>query len=221
MLRAVVVEVARVFQVADVLRQDRLAVLHAGRTCSSVRRRAPAGRRAASKPGGSGMAPGAKPRARRSTRGAPAITRTTESSTRVAIARSWVRTKSAKPPSRCARLVIVDDLRLVRQIAAGHDDGTVDVAQQQKMQRRGRQHEAERREARRDRVRQRARRSRAAARSAPRRCVAARAPRPHHARSSGGRRRDRAPSARTAWSRDACAARSRATAAAFVASQAS
>ena len=51
-----------------------------------------------------------------------------------------------------ARVVIVDDLRLVGEIAARHHHRSVDVAKQKKMQRRGRQHEAERGKARRDRV---------------------------------------------------------------------
>ena len=67
------------------------------------------------------------------------------------------------PPSVCRACVVVDALRLVGQIAAGQHDGPIDLAQQQVMQRRVRQHDAERAEAGRDRFAARAGHRRAAA----------------------------------------------------------
>ena len=49
---------------------------------------------------------------------------------------------------------IIDDLRLVGKIAAGHDDGPIDAAKDQMMQRRIGQHEAERHDAWRNTLRQ-------------------------------------------------------------------
>ena len=72
------------------------------RTWPSVRRRRQADPARLRTRAAAAMAAGAKPRARRRTRGTPAITRTTESSIRVAMARSCASTQSARPPSRAS-----------------------------------------------------------------------------------------------------------------------
>ena len=179
----------------------------AGRTCSSVRRPWPArAARRRSRPASAAVRAHNRGRAAARAR-LPPITRTTELSTRRAMARSCSRKCSAMLRSRCECLVVVDALRLVGQVAAGHHQRTIDVAQQQVMQRRARQHEAERCQARahagqrirRQRVQHHDRRGHAAQRGR------VRSPSP---RRSGGSRRRRAPSARTVLRRAAspCAA---------------
>ena len=54
----------------------------------------------------------------------------------------------------CARRAIVDDLRLLGDVAAGHHDRALHARQDQLVQRRRRQHEAERRKTRGDLIRQ-------------------------------------------------------------------
>ena len=82
---------------------------------------------AVAKPGGSGMAAGAKPRPRRSTRGDPSIERDdriVEPDRDGAIVHQREIGDGAQS---CERLIVVDDLRLIREVAAGHHDGAVDA----------------------------------------------------------------------------------------------
>ncbi len=80
-------------EVAHVGPEHRDVARRRGRTCSSAARRRPA---PGGPPGGrAGSGRGTKPRERRSSTGAPATTRATESSHRVTMGRSWVRKRSA------------------------------------------------------------------------------------------------------------------------------
>ena len=92
------------------------------------------------------MGAGAKPRARRNIRDRPAITRTTEFVDAIgdlAVMHQRVGCDVAEPR---ARRVIVDDLRLLGDVAAGHHHWALHPRQDQEMERRRRQHEAEGRE---------------------------------------------------------------------------
>ena len=133
-----------VLQVADVVADPGPAPPWPGRTCSSARRRRPAAgparRRAAA------ARAGTYPRERRSEqrpRPRPATTRTTESSVRVWIGRSWTSSRSAMPASRSQRVLVAVGDRLVGDVAAGHHQrAAAAVGEQQVVQRRVGQHHA-------------------------------------------------------------------------------
>ena len=173
----VVVEGARVFQIADMLRQDRGAVLHQterGLQFAAGGKQIRCGCEPGRQRNGGGREASCTTQDARHTRH-HAHHRVIDPGRDGAVMRKHAVRETAKPRQR---LVIVGDLRLVREVAAGHHDRMVDVAQQQQMQRRGRQHEAER-----PQTRARPRwathhRSRAAARSAPRDPRATPLPRP-------------------------------------------
>ena len=89
------------------------------------------------------MGAGAKPRARRKIRARPAITRTTEfigSIGNLAVMDQRVRCDSGQA---VARRRVIDHLRLIREVAASHHNGAIKMLQDEKMQRRGWQHESE------------------------------------------------------------------------------
>ena len=133
------------------------------RTCSSARRR----RRAAAvrqRPAAAAR-PGRSPRERR--RGNSA--RTTESSQRRWIGRSWPRNASAIPDSRSRASVVSERDRLVGAVAARQDDRPAECVEQQMVERRVGEHQPEpRRARRRPTVRSRRRSARARARSGAR-----------------------------------------------------
>ena len=150
----VVVERACVLQVADVLRQDRRAVLQqAERRLQLAARRQQVGR--TGKPGRQDdrsrrKAARAAQDARRI--GNPPHHRIVDARGDRPVVRQHGIGDALQPG---LRLGVVGDLRFVRQVAAGHHHGMVEVPQQQQMQRRRRQHEPERGQAGSDRVGQR------------------------------------------------------------------
>ena len=85
------------------------------------------------------MLAGTSPRERRSTSGP----RSTESSARVSIGRSWTRKRSAMRAEALERLGVVEGDRLVGDVAARHHQRHAGVREQQVVQRRRRQHHAE------------------------------------------------------------------------------
>ena len=89
------------------------------------------------------MGAGANPRARLKTRIRPAITRATEIVDAIGDLAIMHQRVSCDPAEPCARRLIVDDLRLFGDIAAGHYHRALHPRQNQEMQRRRRQHEAQ------------------------------------------------------------------------------
>ena len=145
-------------------------------------------------------------------RAARATTRTTESSVRVWIGRSWSRNSVGDAAEPLAGVVVLVGDRLVGEVAAGHHQRLADVGEQQVVQRRVRQHHAELAAPRRDRG--------GDARAGPPRREHDRPLAPAQQRRLGvaelAQRPRRlevgAPSARTASPRGACAPAARATA---------
>ena len=202
-------------------RDPRAARPWRGRTCSSARRR----RRAAARRAGTrqrerlGHVAARAPQQQRRGRG---TTRTTESSVRVWIGRSWSRNTSAMPRQPLERVVVVVGDRLVGDVAARHHERRAGVGEQQVVQRRVGQHHAEL-AARRARPPAATARVRPARREHDRPLAARRAAPLVGVVELDERARGRevgAPSARTACPRGACARAARATAASSSARQA-
>ena len=74
----------------------------------------------------------------------------TESSQRVTIARSWVRKRSAMSRSLPSASRVLEDDRLVGEVARGHHQRPVDLGEQQVVERRVGEHQADQRIVRRD-----------------------------------------------------------------------
>ena len=155
-------------EVAEVGGEERLARRGRRRTCSSARPPRPRSARRA----GSGRAsgPGAWPRERRTGN----AERTTESSQRRWIGRSWERKASAIPARRRSRVGVVDRDGLVGAVAARHHERPRNVVAEQVVERGVREHQPDPRRRPGDRRRRPARPPRPArARSAARRASAA------------------------------------------------
>ena len=166
------------------------------------------------RPAGTGSASrlGTAPRERRSGSGRPPATRSTESSTRVWIGRSWLSDEVGDRRQPLERVVVLVGDRLVGDVAAGHHQRLADVGQQQVMQRAVGEHHAELGRARRHRRAPRARRGGGGrARSAGRARPAARSP-PARARRARARPRGRGAISANGFSSRCLRARSRATA---------
>ncbi len=82
------------------------------------------------------------------------MTRTIESSTCRTIGRSWTRNRSASSVQTLQRFVFIDADRLVAQVSACGHDRKIELAHEQMVQRRIREHDAKIRISRSDRLRQ-------------------------------------------------------------------
>ena len=92
---------------------------------------------------GSASTLGTAPRERRSGSGRPRATRSTESSVRVSIGRSWSRNDVGDAGQPLERVVVLVRDRLVGDVAAGHHQRLADVGEQQVVQRAVGEHHAE------------------------------------------------------------------------------
>ena len=140
-------------EVADVVRDPRPRALRDAERALQLR---PAGEQRPRRATGSASASGTNPRERRISSGRRSGTaRSTESSVRVWIGRSWSSSRSAMPVEPAQRVVVLVRDRLVGDVAARHHQRLPDVGEQQVVQRRVRQQHAEVGGARRDRGRHR------------------------------------------------------------------